>query len=117
PHIEINQPTVLFRVIEVLDVDVVVSEEPEDLGDPGLAHLEISCQGNLVDGLGMYRQTAHELRRGWTPSSHPGLRLHHRHARSISVLPTIYKNTYTHRATSTTSRTWSVEDLREPSGY
>jgi hypothetical protein len=50
----------------------------------------------LVDGLGMYRQTAHELRRGWTPSPHPGLRLRHCHARSISVLPITCKNTYTH---------------------
>jgi hypothetical protein len=39
----------------------VVSQEPEDLGDPGLAYLEVSCQGNLVDGLGIYCQTAHEL--------------------------------------------------------
>src|ERR1035437_8902355 len=111
-HIEIDQATALFRVIEMLDVDVVVSEEPENLGDPGLTHLEVPCQGNLVDGLGMYRQTAYELRGRRTPSSHPGLRLHHRHAPSISVLPTTCKNTYTHRLTSTTSGTWSVEDLR-----
>src|ERR1035437_2548582 len=34
--------------------------------------------------------------RGWPPSPHPGLRLRHCHARSISVLPITCKNTYTH---------------------
>src|ERR1035437_3416694 len=48
----------------------------------------------------MYRQTAHELGGSWTPSSYPGLHLHHRHTPSISVLPTTCKNTYTHRGPS-----------------